>query len=167
MKKPKKKLDIFQSGKIPSISIDLVKLQRSGQSSILYLNNTYLYAPLLFYFLLIDNKQYTVLGKTYRSGVFCIECSTDQFIEILTIPNPRTMTEEIRFLCTQCKRATLTCYYEFRSAIDIALLPTIKDDQIVISEDGKKLSYKIFRKEILEKAQAIIYDPDISLSIEI
>lgn len=164
--KKSKKIGIFQSGKIPSISIDLVKLQRIGQSSILYLNNTYLYAPLLFYFLLID-EQHTVIGKTYRNGIFCVECNTDQFIEILIIQNPFSITEEIRFLCTQCKRTTLTCYYEFRSAIDIALLPTIKDDQIVISEDGRKLSYKIFREEILEKAQSIIYDPDISLSIKI
>ena len=73
----------------------------------------------------------------------------------------------MRFVCTQCKRDSLTCYYEFRSAIDITLLPTIKDNQIVISEDGKKMNFKTFREEILEKAQSIIYDPNISLAIKV
>lgn len=164
--KKQKQLKIFKDNQIPPIVLSARTLANQGQSPVLYLNNHYIYSPLLFYFLLVDDQQ-TILGRTHRSGIFCIECKTDQFIEIRTARNPARIVEEIRFACTQCRKTSLTCYYEFRSAIDITLLPTIKDKQVVISEDGRKISYKIFREEILEKAQTILYDPEISTEIKI
>jgi len=167
MKKSEHQLDIFEPNKIPPITVDRKEIVRKGYSPVLYLNNHYLYAPLLLYFLSLDNDVCAILGRTHRSGVFCIGCDTDQFIEIVTQDNPRRISYDIRFVCNQCKKDSLVCYYEFRSAIDIVLLPTIKDEQLVISEDGKKMNFKIFREDVLEKAQTIIYDPDVSDSIRI